>query len=594
MRKHRLGKQLLIVLCVVLIVFLAGCRPSPVLEQIIYEQNHEVDPDTETKTMNDDLENEEPDENIPSRETVDDSEQTKGEALTAALAGDSDTSDDVDAVYDVVYTPSGDLSEPDEANPTEGSASEKATGSTEAGGEEGGSVSSGEEGDEPGTEGASGEEAQGGESGDAEQQDGGNGDLDDGAESGDGYSPGESTEPKRVTDAAGREIELPENVGTVTAVGEVATIVEMLGGNNRLLASSSSFFENDLAQQAFASQGAGSVYCWWDGDGSSTECYNLSALVEAHPDVCFEISGQNTFTNEQLTTLDESGIIYVVLWPLDSITNIQNDVTLVGQVLGNNADYGVNSESIASDYNNWTNNVINQSSGGSAKATAYIGRWERQAHWKIYRSSGILAEADGAPVGMGSSGAFKDCLDQVNVTNTCVNNYFVEPLYTIYWGPDITRTETARYNVAVNSLYSDDLGVYLGNAAFPALIVADSSIRDEILNWDYGTYGYYHWRIGEYVSVESGSGRVWAYGFDDGTGTGNLLSTHIAGEYDVLVNPDGLGSWMNGSVETPLEVAWLGCKFQNNVSLDQVRSWVDEFYSTFYHYNVNNSYILGE
>ncbi len=584
MRKHWRGIQLLIVLCV-LTVFLAGCRPSPILEQIIYEQNHEVNPDTETKAMDDDPENEEQDEDIPSRETVDDSEQTKGEAHTAALAGDEDTSDETDAVYDVAYAPSGDLSEPDETNPTEGSASEEATGSTEAGGDEGGTAPA-EEGQPGGTDDTSGDQSN--------ENGGSNSDLDDDNSSKDGssYTPDpETSEPKHIIDATGREVEVPENVGTVTAVGEIATIVEMLGGDNRLLASSNSFKANQLAMQAFASQGAENVYEWWDGDGSTSACKNIGALVEAHPDVCFEISGEDTFDGDQITALDAAGIAYVLLYPLDTITHIQDDVTLVGQVLGNNPDYNIDSESIARNYCDWTNNVVNQSSGGNQKATVYIDRWDDDASWTITETGGeVLANGKGAPVSMKTSGVFAECMNDVNLINTAVNNYFVEPLRSLYWMPSITRT-SAKFDSGTNIIHSDELGVGLGNDAFPAVIVENSDIKDMICDQTEGTYGYYHWQTGEWQRM---SDNVMAYGFHVVGDGGEPLRTWIESEYEVWVNPDGLGNWTGGSAESPLEVAWLGCKFQNNVSMNQVRSWVSEFYSTFYHYDVNPSNILGE
>ncbi len=581
MRKHRLGKLLLIVLCVSLLVFLAGCRPSPVLEQIIYEQNHQVDPDTETKTMNDDLENEEPDEDIPSRETVDDSEQEKDQEYTSALAGDEDTdSEDPYAVYDVTYSPSGDLSEPTETNPTEGSTSDTATGSTKAGGDEGGNTPSGE-GEEPGNDGLSEGDSGGGTSAGDEQSGGGNGNGDDGAVSGEGLDPGDASTPMEDPDN-GEPEELPTG-SRVTAVGEAAAIVEMMGDSAQLVGTSSSFYENSLEQQVFASQGASEVPVWWDGDGSSP-CRNFDALLEAHPDVCFVISGQNTFSEEQYAALDGAGIPYVLL-QLNTIENIKTAVKRVGEVLGDDATR------IASDYCNWADNTITWAKGSyGAKATTYIGDWDDQAYWQLTNDTTTFA-GWGVPVSVAnaSSSPLNECMGYVNVTNTAMDGYYVEPIYQLTYEPIIEGTLKLRSWAHI--IYSDDVGAGLGTAVYPAVIVADDSIRNNIYNAEGGNYYRYHWLQGSLWRTDSGT---WAYGIDDGLG--GFIATRIQNEqeYQILVNPSGVGNWANGSVESPLEAAWLACEFQGR-DMNELRSMVAEFYNTFYNgYQVDTAAVLKE
>ncbi len=569
MRKHRLGKQLLIVLCVSLLVFLAGCRPSPVLEQIIYEQQHEIDEDLETQALDDDPENEEQDEDIPPRETMEDAEQVTDEERTAALAGDTDTeSEEPDAVYDVAYDVYGDLSEPDEADPAEGSTSEKAVGSGGTDTEEGRDADV-SEGQETGTEDVSGNEP----------EDGGNADADDGSASGTDYQPtNEPTgEPRQVVDAAGRYVEVPQNVDSVTAVGEVATMVEMLGGSGRLVGSSSSFTGSNRIRSTF--DDLAGVNTWWSGDGSSP-CDSFDALLAARPDVCFEISGQDTFTDAQRTALDEAGIAYVVLPRLNSLENIEYAVTIVGEVLGDRAaDGGTNANSLAADYCDWADRVIKQVSnaGGSDMNTVYISNIDTEATWYISNATAPVWWGPGVPVSMKKekSAPLNECMTLAHLTNRGRDNQYVEPLHSNHYVSSISGS--GDYDDTLTAInYSYRLGNSNGN--YPAVIVADSQIADYLMDRGVDSYGYWHWRVGEYLPV----GNTFQYGFYDDGREGKVVLTYIEGGYWIYVNPSGVGSWADGSVESPLEAAWLSCKFQGGVSESDLQSMVSEFYNKFY------------
>ncbi len=387
-------------------------------------------------------------------------------------------------------------------------------------------------------------------------------------------------EPRQIKDA-------------VTAVGEAATIVEMLGGGDRLLASSSSFTGNSLAKSAFASQEISDVQTWWDGDGSTAiSDANFQTLLEAKPDVCFEIDEQGAFSSAQITALNEAGIDYVVLPRLNSIENIESAVTLVSQVLDEqSSDGGTDAESIAADYCNWADSVINQASGSySAKTTTYIGRWDADAYWEISNSTGLLASGYGAPIGMSyaDTAPLSECMGYANLTNLAEDNYYVEPLIALNWSPTIAGG-SGKYSDQKNNLFNENTRAGLGSESFPAVITADSSIRDRILSKGYYTY---HWQAGSWMRLSDNN--FWGYGFDvDGDG-GNPLRTHIEDDYEIYINPTGVGSWADGSVESPLEAAWLACKFQGGISMDELREMVSGFYSTFYHYNVNTLSILGE
>ncbi len=609
MRKHRLGKLLLIALCAALLVFFAGCRPSPVLEQIIYEQHHQVDPDTQTKTMNDDLDNEEPDENIPSRKDVEDSEQEKDQAYTAAVAGDEDSDPDTPlyAVYSLAYSPYGDYFTPTETIPTEDSTSETATGSTKSGGSEGGGSPSAV-GEDSGNNGMSaGDSGVGNSSGDGqtgegipageEEAGGGNGrEEDNDIESGEEYQPADDQPDKRIVDDDNPDETVEPVIGSrVTAVGEAATIVEMLAGKGQLVGTSSSFYDS-FTQEVFADKGASDVPVWWDGDGSDP-CNNFNALLEAHPDVCFEISQQDTFSEEQIAALNDAGIAYTVLPELNSIANIESAVTIVGEVLGDHeSEGGTNAVRIASEYCDWANNTISWAQGNyDTMYTTYIGRWAPDDEWQIYTTSGTVKWGYGAPVGADflknqvtkeQTAPLNECMTAAGVVNEGRDGYYVDPLRGGYYNSQIVAgiAKWSQYTCYVTD-WRNNTGTALGESDYPAVIVANQGILNDMLNGEdqYGqiNYFYYHWT----PQSPFDTGYIYGYGFDDLMGDGQKMTTHISGAYDIYVNPSGVGSWANGSVESPMEALWLASVFQGTISMSDVENEVRNFYSEFYGYD---------
>ena len=90
----------------------------------------------------------------------------------------------------------------------------------------------------------------------------GDGEEDDNTEAAAGESVGGDTVTgKQIVDASGRTVDIPENVESVTATGTAAQIVELIGGENRLVASDSSLLSAALAIQAFPD--LSNIPAWW-------------------------------------------------------------------------------------------------------------------------------------------------------------------------------------------------------------------------------------------------------------------------------------------------------------------------------------------
>ncbi|MCD7865334.1 MAG: ABC transporter substrate-binding protein [Clostridiales bacterium] len=585
--RNKMNKTLLLIIVGCLCVCQTGCRKSPVLVQTVYEQDHDVDEDTETDSIDNDEGNENQDEDLAPKDEIDDSDSKRDQTREDALNGDGN--DQADQTYSSTYNDyADDRGTASQATDTssENASESSGSGDSNSSGSGEGDSSGGEASDQSSSQNGSDSETGSGE--DNEENNGGDGSLDDDSQSGTETEPTAEKEKKQIVDARGEYVEVPVDVDTVTAVGEAAVIVEMLGGSGRLLGSSGSFTGSGLVQSVFSSQGVSDVQTWWDDDGSETiTSADFEALVAAKPDVCFEISGDSTFSSEQIEALEEAGISYVVIHSFTSISNIEAAVTLIAEVLGDqSSDGGTNAPQIAEQYSSWADRVVNAVSGkGSAKTTLYVSAWDDTAYWEIKNNiSGVWGAGYGVAIAWkgAKTAPLNECMGYANLTNRGLDNYYIVPLENNYWLNYVTGGNgTFSYGTILTKTLA---GTGLGDASFPAVVVSDSSVKTAIESD-------FHWDV--YGRNVDAAGNT-ALGFSDGSG--QTIGSSIVGDYGIYVNPTGVASWTAG-IEAPLEAAWLSYKFQNGeggISLDELRSMVSEFYSTFYNISVDTSSILGE
>ena len=547
--RKKLSRKLILVWLSACVVTASGCRLSPVLEQVVYEQNHNIDQDQESKDDQED--NQDEDQQMESKKQVDDSESQQGQEKADAVSGDGN------AQSDTVYN--GSYQDGAETNGTDNTSPEN---QTEAGGGAGTGT---------GTD------------------NGGNGSQNGENGNGTGYEPG-TTGDKSILDARGVTVKLPENVASVTAPGELGLMVEMLGGADRLLASSNSLTENNLAKQAFSGQGISNVKNWWSGTGTGQiSDADFQELLNSKPDVCLELSGSGSFTSEQVTQLENAGITYAVMPKLDSVENIKKAVTLIGTVLGDkSSDGGTNAPALAKQYCDWADKVVSLAkvtNSDKQKYSLYISAWDNSASWTMSGDAGISDSGSGVAISANtdSVAALNDCLNTVLINNTqsSTQDQYINPLRNGQVLQHVNGSMAA-YDAPGTYTRTADLAHYLGEEQFPAIIVANSTIKTNILNDK-------HWKF--YGKNPSGTGTR-DYGYTDANG--KFVPSNIHNNYEIYVNPSGIGNWTTGSVETPLEAAWVSCKLQGQCTLQQVKDLVSEFYQTFYHLDVNTANILGE
>ncbi len=589
MKIQRTGKILFI--CMLMFaVLLTGCRVSPVLEQIVYEDHNEVDP--ENHSIENEEDNEERDEDIAPVENEDDLDRQEELARQDAVSGDEDQQADKTSQY--TYDSNGDSEGSAGQSPSESNDGE---GNGVLGNTNGQEVSDNIEGTIPGGEGdedSSGEE---------EEDDGGNGNEDDPPQSGVSQeNPSQEETTKQVVDARDEYVEVPAKVGPVTATGEIATIVEMLGGSNRLLASSASFTGNSMAQSVFAYQGISNVNTWWSGDGSATiSSGNFNALVSAKPDVCFEISGQNTFSSDQVTAMKEAGIAYVVLPELSSLSNIKEAVRIVGDCLGDtSANGGSNAPQIAKQYGEWVDSLIStvqeKRGSGVTNRTIFVG-WDDDAVLSYPGGSATGGAYSYATLFNDESTALYECITAANlIEQTCLDQGdrvfngkgYIDPLYyagsisyegkykASHLGTEEYSPVKGRYE-AINVFVDDRnaekwLWNHIGTIdTFNTMIAMDSYTAGKIaadpVFWPTRSVSYY-------VTPLGGSGKL------------PVTWSNASGNYWILINPSGVGSWTEGSAECILEAAWLCWKY-GGISESEFKSYVSDFYSTFYQVQID-------
>lgn len=563
MRKKFIG----VIICL-LASCLVSCRPSPTLEQIIYiQQAQEVDLEDETKVIDNQPETSEQTEDLSPKEEVDESQTQRGQERDAPVLGEqesekitSDVEYDEDSFLDI------ETEQKKDSTPTPDV------------GEAGSSIVVGDN------------------------------------------TAGLTNDPnaKHIVDAYGRTIELPEDVDKVAACGEGATLVQMLGGNKRLVASSQSFSDNPLVSEVFRGADISRVQTLWTGSGTSRISEDrFQALLASRPQVCFEFSGLETFSQEQVDTLHEKGIAYIVLPNLNTADNINLSVQIVGDVLGDKSkEGGTNAPALAQEYIRFCKTVINDvgrrvprfahnqvdynndkykngvkflsGTYDVGKYSLFISEWDEGVHYKMYNENRITMEGRGVALARSgySTSPLSYYMSLAGVVNTPAiyqdfnveNRWFVSPL------APTTRLLAYTGGVgtvqATNELLTKVGEIRLGSKDFPAIIVADHDVKEKIeTNQMWKNYG----------KVTSRSGITSDYGFLDEDG--NIVKTTIVGNYDIYVNPSGVAGWVDGSVESILEPVWIARKFHNAYTEDEVREIVKEFYKKFYRYDLSEGQI---
>ena len=566
---------LLIVFCILL---LAGCRESPALQNIVYNQDNAEDISQVDSMINNKEDNEETDEKISALKEQE-SEKKRDWDNDIAQQGDKTTADEQAA--DINYDKN-----------TENQYNNNQTWSD----------------NEKDSQGGSGNNSVSDPNGTSNNNNGG---ISENNQNGAGSYDENAT--RQVVTADGTYIEVPENVDSVSAVGEAAVLVEMLGGSGRLTATSESFKGSSLSQSIFGSEDA--AVLWEDEGETQISDANFNALLEKHPDVCFEISGDMSFSESQIAALEAAGITYVALPSLDSATGISQSISLIGQILGDKSSGGgVNAVEKAEKWQQWYERLMKDVSSrvspyaangvnydntqdgtiktlsgvsGSGVNSLFVSDWDDNALYSLYSSTvGCVLSSQGMAV---TTKGYTDSPLSYFMSMGGVNNMAAsaieggvlksEKVYINTFNAASHRTEISgslSYNDSSNA--KTRMTNNLGGESFPAIIAASEEIKAKIRNSNQWT---------SYPAISNGTGVE--YGFVDSHN--DIVRSTIVGNYDILVNPSGAGSWTEGSAESPLEAVWIAWKFRDAFTEAEMRSYISDFYSQFYGYTLSDSQI---
>ncbi len=369
---------------------LVGCRISPALIDTVYTADaDEIDPNPTARDFTDDGTE---DDDAPQEREEDTAEETDTETSEAQAQQEDSTSDDS------AYQNTGDSYSDEEVDTSDHAGNGDSTDNAESSGESSDGAADTSDGSATAADTSDGSATATGASSDSaeaeanDSDDTNDTDNTDDTESGGAASasdaPVKDVPRKVVTDASGTEQEIPEDVYTVTAVGEAAPIVAMVGGVGRLIASSESFVSNEIGSMIIANSADAEINTWWSGAGSGgISVENFAALLQASPDVCFEISGEAAFSSEQISQLQEHGIGYLVLPKLSSSENMKDAVMIVAEALETNEDTGQSAVTIANQYGSWVDECLSDTANMRKTLnyyTMYISEWRDDVTF-IYR-----------------------------------------------------------------------------------------------------------------------------------------------------------------------------------------------------------------
>lgn len=558
-------KRVLCVLMTLAVVFsFSACRHSPVLEQTIYSQDAEVDP--ENQQTDNDIEHTEENTTLPPRtqqQTASrQSEQTKVSAKPKPTTNNNQNT-----------------------SSKTGSQTPKTTGAKPSSTDNTNKA----QGDTPGiTE--------------------------------NGNSPNKAVDRKAV-----KAEDIPENVATVAATGQAALFVEMLGGSNRLKAADAnlvSLVRNGFGANVFSD--AGSIQGLWEHDGESEMSdAQFQQLLTLDPEAVFYIADANygtvrSFSGEQLTILNQRGIYTIPLAMFNTTNNIKNNVRMMGKVLGKRSDisgakdandmakkYCDYLDDVAKGFGNtfsgpgkWNldqdgffgdNAEVVNSYADSGQYTILIDGWDDSASTRreagvAYARTGYSKRNSPASFFLSLGGAANTA---VLVTDTGGNiPYFpIVPTYMDLAGINVRGhyMKAAEAQTKSNNV-TGYAGNFIGRGSLNKIIVDSANTYNAIMA---SLNGGNAWAPTEYVVDSEGTG---GYGYINASG--NLVASNIHGnEFEIVINPYGIGSWTEGSPEAPLEALWANQLFNNGLSADDafnaIASEIQYFYSTFYGYSLS-------
>lgn len=441
----------------------------------------------------------------------------------------------------------------------------------------------------------------------------------------DDSSAGASNNPndREIYDSNGNKITLPEKVNSVVVAGAggAATATQMLGGKNIISGSSSSFTQSSLAREVFNLDST-KTQTFWDGEGESPmSSANFEKMLKKKPDVCVYTNGSGSFSDSQIAALKKKKIACVVLPKMNTADNIQEGLNILAEMIGDRSgeDGGVDAAEMAEKYEKYCHNLISEvkgktglftwdntdfnndydstgrkktanSTAADGQYTLYLSGWENCTYKITSAGSTLFQDDDG--VGIAPRGYSNSPLSYyLSVSGVCNNGArFTESgkseCAVVPFNRNVfthsTNGSFSFYGRTTESFVraksGETIDSALGDNDFKGIIVDSAETKNAInssKSWDY--YG------------KTTVNNVTDFGFE---ANGKLINSYVRSrDWDIYVNPYGIDSWTEGSVESILETKWAAWEFHNAFTESEVKQEIKEFYQTFYNYSLSNSQV---
>ncbi|MCD7864741.1 MAG: hypothetical protein LUG54_01715 [Clostridiales bacterium] len=415
-----------------------------------------------------------------------------------------------------------------------------------------------------------------------------NGTDETGAEGDDGIASDEGGENGSQSEENTQQI---VSCGAVIATGEAAILTQMLGGAGSLYATDQVTY-NAMAEY-FPADELADIEILWSGDSTgSINADSLDALIAEGKNPQAALLDSTALNSSDVSALNDRGISCTAL-TFDSYDSILTAVRTVANVLGTDeaaqrqAEYVSFCDSISEMVGDYD----------SEKYTLFVSGWDSAAQlsfstiytgtWKSRLGVAIACMLSDSPADeMWNLAGVQSVFSQSGYKRTGHGNTTSETFeilygseyqylcqyYVKYQSPSLlTPTYDYTMEVSVNWLLYK-----LGDSDYPAVIAATQEVASSWLadkNYSSETQDAGMYTVGHLSSTQR-------YLYDHGISSG--IMARISDEYEVYVNPSGLGDWAEGSAESILEAAWIAWKIQGACDEDQVREKIEEYYATFY------------
>lgn len=578
------------ILLAVMVLGTTGCKQSDVLFHTTYNQKAEQKSDDDQLVDNNE-EHEDVNQDLSSKEEREEAEKNRGYENTEAVQNEKNDTD-TEAAQTVnspvandrrngssntgtasFSSPGNDSSQNNQSdNAGSGNGSGSGNSGAQLGGGVGGSEGSGSGGSGGGEGEGSGEENNAGENeNEAEQA-------------------GETGEKLYASD-------------TVFAAGEAALLTQMIGGSGALMGADAA--EINAMAQYFPSEELSGIIPIFDVSGMM-DMAAIDAMTTL-PTYC--LLDTSNYTEAVQSAMNSCGITCIVL-DFHNASGILNAVETVKETLGtelaktNASIYTTLFNEILSaaeqKIGTFSENDINfdntfnasrkkdlSSSCTNGKYTLLVTGWDYGESLTFTKTNGWSRTFSGLAIatrGYTDSPAsyFMQRAGTLNkgATTVLYTDYtpvYINPLRTVVHGAALSGSGTLSLENqdSVNhheQLNESTLTEGLGSSSYPAIIAVSSEVKNAI----------------QQSKANNGMWKV--YDFDENNRfrcfedvDGAYIWSVISGDYDIYVNPSGLGDWIGGSAESVLETVWIGNMFHDKAFTDEeLNNYLRQFYSSFY------------